>query len=255
MNLRFLFLLLAIFSSHLLVATNSVLEQLDANNDHGFWLENNFDTKLASDWDFRFHTEFRWGSDYRKFYYQEYTLIFQNDLRRVLCIPKESALKKISIGPGLNTSYQLQKNTLGHFRWVYVVKPNIEANLDFEMNKWQIKQRMRGEFHFYCRSHYENYNLYRHRLTIYVPYKFTSWKVNPYLSNEWFFRKNTLHGSSGIVGGYYQNRFRVGADMQPFSEKVTHSLYWQWRLSKHRPGTHPRWFNNYMIGFATTAKF
>lgn len=255
MKMRFLFVLIALSSFHHLAANDSILEKLNSNNDHGFWLENNFDTKLAPDWDFRFLNAFRWGSDYRKFYHQEYGFIFQNQLKKCLCIPEESAITKISIGPGFISAYQLQKNTLGHFRWVYVARPLIEANVDLKITKWQCKQRMRVEFHFYGRSHYENFNVYRHRLVVYTPWKFTSWNINPYLSNELFFRKNTVHGSSGVVGGYYQNRFRIGIEMHPCSEKLSHALFWQWRLEKHRPGTHPRWFNNYMIGLVTTANF
>lgn len=238
----------------MIIAESSTLKNLNANNDHGFWLENNLDTKIAKEWNLRFHNELRWGSHYRKFWYQEYLFVFQNDLKNYFNLSSKSAISKISLGPGFNATYQLHKNERGHFRWVLILKPLIEAQFDVTYCDWQFRQRIRGEFLFYCRGQYENHNIYRHRLVIQTPYKWTSWKINPFISNEWFFRKNTWHHSSGsgLVGGYYQNRLRFGVDLAPFHEKVNHTLYWQWRAEKQAPGSHPSWSSTYVVGLGTT---
>lgn len=113
-----------------------------------------------------------------------------------------------------------------------------------------MKQRLRGEYQDFVRKHYTNYALFRYRLIVNSPWKLTCWNISPYLSNEFFIRKNTFNGGAqkGIVGGLYSNRFRIGLNADLIVNKLSTALYWQLRFTKHRPGTHPRWFRTYQVG-------
>lgn len=54
--------------------------------------------------------------------------------------------------------------------------------------------------------------------------------------------------STGLVGCYYQNRFRFGIAASLYGENTTCALFWQWRANKEKPGVHPGWSNTYQIG-------
>ncbi|WP_068468908.1 DUF2490 domain-containing protein [Candidatus Protochlamydia phocaeensis] len=238
-------------------AIESKWSKLNANNDHGFWFDNNFEKHLPLNFFMRFHTEHRWGNDYRKLWYQEYTLTLQYDMTRFLKKYADKIVSSFLIGPAYNAVYQFQKNTEGHYQWVYISECMLQADLVLSKWGWRIQQRLRGELHHYCKNHYKDYALYRHRLTIFTPWKITRWNINPFIANEWFFRKNTYHQShpTGLVGGWYQNRFRIGIMLDLSPDAASAALYWQWRTDKTLPDIHPRWINLYTWGLSTVFPF
>lgn len=223
----------------------SILSELNANNDHGIWFNEIANVKLKHDWSINLKMEQRLGSNYRKFWNYQYEAVFQYDLLHLLpcnCLN----LTTLSIGPGYNGTQQLQKNTQSVYHWVWINRPIIQAFVSFDLYKWSIRQRLYGEYYAYTKKHYKDYGLYRHRLAIYAPWKFTCLKINPFISNEWFFRNNSYSSSntSGLVGTYYENRFRFGFESS-FTDNFGIALGWQWRATKQKPGTHPGWFNTY----------
>lgn len=254
-HLFFYFFIFLSSCTPFLEGQNSDLDRLNANNDHGFWLENNFQ-KSFSDWLIKLHLEERWGIQSRKLWYEEYELFLQYDITKWLGKRTPSFLKKITFGPCYNLTKQIEKDTQEVFRTVWVNKPFVETNINCVFWDWKVNQRARFEHLHYCKPHYNDHNTVRYRLAVYTPWKWTYWKFNPYLSNEWFFRKNTvsLENPTGLVGGWFQNRFRVGVAFDLF-EKVSTALYWQWRIDKKKPEIRPRWFNVYAIGLATTFDF
>lgn len=231
---------------------SNTLNKLNANNDHGFWCEQNITGGLSKNWSFILHTEQHWGADYSKFYNQIYDLVLLNDIARLLGISADSIVKSFQVGGGYDLTDRIQKNTKGNFYWVLVRRSILEADALLIWRKWQVKQRLRGEYEDFVRKHYINYSILRYRLIVNSPWKFTPWNINPYFSNEFFIRKNTFNKSTqkGIVGGLYSNRFRIGLNVDLIVDKLFAALYWQWRLTKHKPGTHPRWFKTYQIGLA-----
>lgn len=224
--------------------------KLNANNDHGFWFEQNITGSLSKNWSFILHTEQHWGADYRQFYNHIYDLVLLDDITKLLGIATDSMIKSFQVGGGYDLTDRIQKNTKGKFHWVLVRRSVIETHAMLLCRGWQVKQRLRGEYESFVRKHYINYALLRYRLIVNSPWKFTCWNVNPFFSNEFFIRKNTFNKNTqkGIVGGLYSNRFRIGINADIIANKFFTSLYWQWRLTKHRPGTHPRWFKTYQIG-------
>lgn len=230
------------------------LNRINANNDHGFWLEQNIEGKLSTDWTLKFHAEQHWGSDYKIFFHHEYEVIFQYDLKRLFGLCENGPIKTFLFGPGYNELCVIQKNTYGNFHWVSVNRPMLQADFNIEVKEWKVNQRMRGEYFGYTRRYYKDHAIYRHRLVLHTPWKFTCLKINPYISNEWFLRCNSYHKTSpkGLVGGYYHNRFRVGCNSEFLDGSLVLTTYWQLLSFKQKPGTHPSWANSYQYGVVTS---
>lgn len=238
------------------VPETTFLDTLNTNNDHGLWLEQNIDFKLGLGWSLELKTEQRFGADYRKFWYQEYSFIFSYQLIDKLHLPSHSFLKSFTVCPGYIRVRQLKKDTLGVYHWISVNRPLIESNVRCEIDKWTINQRLRGEYYEHLRRHYKNYGLCRYRLAVYTPWKWTRWNFNPYVSNEWFFRDNTYSKNhpNGLVGIWYENRFRAGIEFQLLGQLAS-AVYWQWKRDKQKPETRPEWFNTYQWGLALGLNF
>lgn len=256
-----LFLLSILMLSAGLHSSQNEIQQLNANNDHGLWLEEVATQKLGH-WQFILHTEQRWGSDYRLFWYQEYEGIVLYDLsdkiKSWFNVSDESIFKKFEIGPGFTQYSQIQKNHSGNSKWAWVSRPLIESNMQFSWKDWVLKQRTRAEYQIYNTSHYDNYATGRFRSIILTPWKFTCLKINPYISNEIFVRENkysSTQNPNGVVGGFYENRFRVGLELHPFTESLTTMLYWQWRILKQKPHSNPNWNNTYQFGLLVKYDF
>lgn len=251
------FVILTWISKLSLSAESEKLAKLNSNNDHGYWLEENIDKKFNKEWVGKFHTEHRWGSNYSQLYHQEYELNFQYNLKEIFrCLPR-NLIESFTIGPAYNLTRALQKNTEEIYHWVWIKRSVAEMRLSSSIWGWSIKQRIRGEYYDYTKKHYEDHGLLRYRLEFYTPWKFGSYKINPYLSNEWFFRRNSYHSTTnpnGLVGGWYENRFRIGLALDLFKH-LSNSIYWQWLIRKQKPGTNPRWFNNYQFGLVTNLSF
>lgn len=162
-NVVWVFILLCSLHSSL---EGNTLNKLNANNDHGLWLEQNITGDLSKDFSFLLHTEQHWGSDYRLFYNQIYELVLLNNITKFLGISTDCVVKRVQVGLGYDLTDRIQKNTRGK------------------------------------------------------------------------------------IGGLYSNRFRIGVNAEVITNKLSLALYWQWRLTKHRPTMHPHWFKTYQIGLA-----
>ena len=244
-----------------LSAHSSKVARINSHNDHGVWLEESLNKKLAEDWSLYLQAEQRWASNSRLFYYHAYDSILQYSLKkeiiRLFGISSESVFKDASIGMGPSFVSEIRKSTQEKTKWIWIFRPILEFRINFEWRKWQINHRLRGEYHEYLASHYKKHALGRYRLAIYAPLKITSLQITPYVSNEWFFRVNSYHKThpQGIVGGLYEIRFRIGLTASLFKDQVKPSLFWQWRPHKQKPGTHPRWFNTYQLGIGLNFNF
>lgn len=221
-------------------ANKTDTSKLNTNNDHGFWNEQKVKVALGHQWFARLRTEQRWGNDYRQFWWHEYEIVFAYDPKELISACPESIFKDFSFGAGINETTQIQANTENVRKWVWITRPILEAFLDLAWHDWRLEQRMRGEYYDYNASHYKNYGLYRHRVNIYSPWKFTRFNINPFFSNEFFFRKNT----AALAGGLYENRLKVGVANDLY-KTLTSELFWQWRYLKQKTGPG---INTYQIG-------
>lgn len=253
--------LLFIASTPNLSADSSLDSKLNSNNDHGFWLNEEVSINLGSNWSAICNIEQRWGADYRLFWYQRYEAIFHYDLTQdmnyFLNLCPDSIFKRLSWGIGYAQLDRIQKNTRGIFHWVGISRPEIEVEIDLKWNGWSLKQRFRGEYRQYNASHYKSFGDFRWRLLLKLPWSFTCWKITPYINNEFFFRENTYSTAhpNGLVGGLYEDRFRIGLTANPIEGLMRTDVFWQWRPVKQTPGTHPRWFNGYHFGMNVALMF
>lgn len=259
--LKSLALLFFVVSIVNLSAATSNDTALNANNDHGFWLQEEVSVNFGCNWSANFSTEQRWGSNYRLLWYQRYEAVLHYDLtkktKEVLNLCPEGILNAISLGIGYAHLNRIQKNTQNIFHWVGVSRPEIEARMDLKWNRWLLRQRFRVEYRQYHASHYKNFVDYRWRLMLDLPWSFTCWNLTPFVHNEFFIRENTYSKAhpNGLVGGFYENRFRIGLTAEPLEGQIRSEIYWQWRPLKQTPGTHPRWFNTYQFGMNVALLF
>lgn len=226
-----------------------IAEGLNQNNDHGLWLEQEVKKKLSDQWTFHFNTRQRWGSDYKLFWFHAYEPTVRYKLM--------SGHFDVFISGGFREYSHIRKNTLGNTKWVWVFMPLLEMYVNLKYKDWKLRQRLRGEYHHYQSSHYKEYGDCRYRVELFSPWELSCLKFKPYISNEWFIRSNTYHKThpNGLVGGVYEDRFRIGLASTLWKDTVTSAIFWQWRFLKQTPETHPRWYNTYQLGFALRFSF
>ena len=129
--------------------------------------------------------------------------------------------------------------------------------MNAEIWDWQINQRLRIDYVSYTQKFYHDHGVLRYLVSLYNPWKFTCWNINPYVSNELFIRKNAYSQSNptGLVGGLHLNQLRIGLNADIIEEFLSTSLYWELRVVKHKPTDQPQWFNIYIIGLAFNFTF
>ncbi len=219
----------------------SSFDRINENNDHQIWSEEILERDLSEAWSYRLRALQYVGADYQRLYSHQYEMMVFYDLTKVF----PSFLKSVTLGPGYYASEQIQSNTRGIRQWVWYNRLLVENSNTISIMDWGFSQRNRVEYHIYMRPNFEDHGVYRCRILITPPFFFTPLKIKPYISNEWFFRKDTLDDDNtfGRVGGWYQNRLRFGFTFVPYT------LYWQWRILKQPPDRTPLWNNTYQIGF------
>lgn len=247
---RLLFTLLA--ASMPLAASVQHIGTLFQNNDHGFWLEENVYKPLPYHFDFRFHSEQRWGNNYRTFWHHEYEFLveynFIHNFRDWFCLPENSILRGFWIGPGFKEEYSIGRNRHGSVKWHSINVPILEANVWLSWNGWNMRQRMRGEYLDYNDKHFQDYGRFRYRIYLFSPWRLGITEFNPYVSNEMFFRATANElGHVTRIGNYYENRLRTGAIFR-LLYGLYGNLWWQWVSERQNPGYHPHWFYSYQIG-------
>lgn len=220
----------------------SSTDRINQNNDRQIWSEEIFERDISGGWSYRARSVQNIGADYQRLFNHQYEGVLYCDLNK--SYPSASFVKSMKLGAGYNATEHIQSNTLGVRQWVWfnrLLAENINTVSFFD---WEISQRSRVEYHIYMRPYYEDHGVYRCRIQFNPPWEFTRFKIKPFLSNEWFFRRDTFDDDNGvgIVGGWYQNRLRLGIIFNPFS------FYWQWRILKQPKGISPPWYNTYQLG-------
>jgi hypothetical protein len=240
----------------------NLVAKLNKKNDQGFWFEQVMNKKLPYGWSVETHTEQRWGAGYRLFWYHEYHLNFQYDfikqINKWFKLHPDNILKNISIGPAFTQYSQIQTNTRGKAKWVWVSRPILAGFINFKWKGWVLTNRLRGEYQQYNSPHYKDYGNGRYRIVLFTPLKITRYQINPYISNEFFFRSNTYHKThpKGLVGGLYENRFRLGLAIDLWKDVFTAQIFWQWRPLKQKPMVDQRrWVNTYQSGLLLSLSF
>ena len=249
-NGRILFLFL-LFTAQFCYADIRV-GNLNQNNDQQFWFEQNINAQINSKWSFLFHSGERIGDDYRRFWFLRQWVMLEYDctefLQKLFCISKESAFQSFTIGPSYSKSWSIQGNKNGIRHWANSDRPGAAAFMTHNWCGWMLRQRLFAEYIDFVTPHYRNHGIYRHRAILNAPWKLTCYQLNPFFSNEWFFREESV--KNGIViqsGPFYENRLRIGISAQ-FSKCLAADIWWQQRANKQLPGSKPLWRKTYQIG-------
>lgn len=258
MRLPFFQFLYMFFAIPFLLHAESKDQSLNANNDHGFWFTEEATADINDEWSVNVNLEQRWGSACCLLWYQRYEAIFTYDFtkktRDLLDADQQKLLKGIFAGIGYSQLNRIQRNTKNVFHWVGISRPEIELKIDLCFRDWTFRQRFRVQYICHQASHYRNFFDYRWRLNLDFPWNITCWEIAPYIQNEFFFRENTYSQSNlnGLVGGLFEDRFRVGLRANPIKNFIQTELYWQWRPIKQVPGAQNRWNNTYQYGLLIT---
>ncbi|KAF3361662.1 hypothetical protein PHSC3_001785 [Chlamydiales bacterium STE3] len=236
---------------------------LNQNHDQGIWLDQNISMPLTHKWQLILHAGQRFGDDHRRLWFSRQWAILQYDLTENLksffCVGDESIFKNFSIGPGYSEVGAIQSNSRGNFHWSYSHRPSIVAFMSHAWKGWELQQRMAGEYLHFATKHYRNHAYYRHRAVLTSPWEWSSLRLNPFLSNEWFLRaenRKTQNGQRKVIqsGPFYENRLRMGFTMN-LNRHFSPQFWWQLRLNKQAPGNHPLWRKTYQIGLTLNMNF
>jgi len=129
--------------------------------------------------------EFRWADNASEFSYQHYDIGYFYNLNKYL-----------NVGGGYRQVYELKKSKFKEEN-----EPYVTATLFWDFKNFKFDDRSRMEYrHFDYQS--DSWR-YRNKLTVKMPWKFTRFEIQPYLSDE------ILIGL-GKIKELNQNRFYTG---------------------------------------------
>lgn len=222
------------------------------NNDHGFWMDEKITVRLPKDWIFSFNPQERWQNDYKTYCDTEYEFNLIANITSKLDLYPSSSVKNVNFGFAYTYIDELRNNTKGELGWTLINRYGLMLMITHKFGAWTITQRLRPQYEAFITKYHKSHGNFRYRLLLQSPWEWTTFKFNPYVSNEFFFRINTFHPShpTGLVGGFFQNRFRIGLNYEIFKDKLFADSYFMIRSIKQRPGTHPSWFNNWIWGLS-----
>ncbi|MCX5701285.1 MAG: DUF2490 domain-containing protein [Candidatus Omnitrophica bacterium] len=130
--------------------------------------------------------KFRWGDNASEFFYQHYDIGYFHDLK-----------KWFNVGGGYRQIFEMSKQ-----KWQQVNEPYVTATFSGELKGFKLDNRSRMEFNDY--EHKTDFWRYRNKTGLKLPWKFTRFEIQPYLSDEIFI----VFG--GLPTKFSQNRFSAG---------------------------------------------
>lgn len=212
--------------------------------DHQVWFEQRFSYKICDEFQFLFGGDERWGNDYHTLWYTNMYVGLQfNATKHLICNPEESCVKNVSFAFVYSREDFIAKSNayairaalpagVTDLKWVTRNRPYIYSFISFGFCDWILNTRQQFEYDCYENSHYSNYIAWRPFFSLYTPWKWTCFKINPYVSNEAFVR-----GTTKLINGLYENRLRVGVavdfsalDYGCFTDSLRTELFWMWRI-------------------------
>ncbi|MFZ2356787.1 MAG: DUF2490 domain-containing protein [Candidatus Omnitrophota bacterium] len=153
-----------------------------------------------------FEEEFRWGNNASEFYYQHYDIGFFHNLKEWL-----------NIGGGYRHVYELKK---GKFK--VTNEPYVTATLLWGLKGFKFDDRSRLEYRHF--DYQADSWRYRNKFTAKLPWKFTKFEIQPYLSDEIFI-------GFGTISEFNQNRFSPGISMN-LTKNLKAEIYYMLQSTK-----------------------
>ena len=201
----------------LLLFPLSLFASLDGPGDLQLWNTDSINIHLTRRTLLQGQTEFRYGKDSSKLYYKHYQGL-------VTFIRSTHVL----IAPGYRQVYWRTSK-----KWEKEYNPMLDITLQTKTrSRWFIADRSRIVYRI-LDGH--DHWLYRNRLEILTPWRFTRRGIGPYFSEEFFWEESR---------GINQNRLIFGLRI-PYHERTQLDLYYLYRAFKN---AHKDWINQNIIG-------
>jgi Protein of unknown function (DUF2490) len=198
----------------------SAFATLNGNNDFQIWNKDTLELRLMEQGDFYGEFDCRFGDDASKLYYKHVHLQFLYRYNSFF-----------TIGPGYRWIY-----TLTNGKFALTTSPLLDLIFSLSRNGWRLDARNRLQL-LDPSKHAEGDRrwLFREKLYFFTPWKWTSWHLNPYVTEELFFEQTK---------GFSQNRFYVGLALRPH-RMVGGALFVMLRNLKN--ASH-HWTHQYVLG-------
>jgi hypothetical protein len=201
---------------------------LNKDGDFQFWNTEVVEGKLNDRWKAGLEVEFRLGDNASEFYYT-HEMIFVGF----------TANEWLDLQANFREVFELNTKSEDEDDWFSEERPMFDATPHFKWNGWDISDRNRFEYRMFDIK--DDAWRYRNKLTLKSPWKFTSWNINPYISDEIFIQEDQ---------DLNRNRFYVGVVMD-LIEHVTGDVYFLWQSSD----ADPEWVDIYVAGVKFKVKF
>lgn len=175
------------------------------SGDFQVWHTENQSFKISEKSNISVEEEFRWGDDAGDFYYHHYDVGFEREL---------SDHFKISLN-----YRQVYEKKKGDF--LQENRPHFDATVKHDLIGIKLEDRSRFEFRHFDSK--EDSWRYRNKITLKLPWKFTGFKIQPYIANEAFLELNTgILSRDRIYSGFIFN----------INKTMSSEIYYLWQNSK-----------------------
>lgn len=188
------------------------------DRDFQVWNTDGEEFKVNKDSKIVLEEEFRWGNNSKEFYYQHYDLGLFYNLE-----------KWLNIGGGYRHIYELKK---GKFKLEN--EPYVTATLLWDLKGFKFDDRSRIEYRHF--DYQTDSWRYRNKIAARLPWKFTKFEIQPYVSDEIFI------GFSAI-SEFNQNRFSSGITMD-LTNNLKAEIYYLLQSTKGLG----KWVDNNVLG-------
>ena len=181
------------------------------DGDFQVWNTDTEEFKINKDAKIAFEEEFRWGGSAKEFYYQHYDVGFFYNLQKYL-----------NIGGGYRHVLSKSKG-----KFLVENEPYITATLLWDIAGFKFDDRSRLEYNHF--DYKDDTWRYRNKLIVKLPWKFTKFEIQPYLSDEIF----VLFDDSQRLN---TNRLTCGLAMT-LTKNLKAEIYYMLQSSKSRKWT------------------
>jgi hypothetical protein len=189
--------------------TSAVASPKYKDGDWQLWNDASIKGKINDRWSVYVEEEVRWGDGMSQFYY-EHTHA-EVDFK---------ILEWLTIGPAMRIVYELNSKEV----WYPAYEPQVNFAGKWKILKdWTFEARARFQESIYDEPGKKDIFVNRDKFTLKSPWKFTPLKLNPYISDEIFFKEG--------VNGLAENRLWVGLGME-FFKNLKGELAYIWREIK-----------------------
>ena len=156
------------------------------NHDFQIWNTDYEEFKINKKSKIVLEQEFRWGDNATEFFYQHYDVGYFYDLA-----------KWLNVGGGYRQIFELYKQ-----KFQSINEPYLTMTLSGDLKGFKLDNRSRMEFNDY--EHKTDFWRYRNKTGLRLPWKFTKFEIQPYVSDEIF----VVFG--GLPTKFNQNRLSAG---------------------------------------------